>query len=129
MCGFDKHGHPARFRTREVRLRVLRERDGDACGICGERMLFNADELHPANATVDHVVPAGRGGCSCIGRLRLAHRYCNMKRANDPPATKLRLRGCAAHMRKVLTLHDAFQRSARCEVPEEKDVRPDTVSA
>ena len=101
-CSVCRQFHPNLWRLSSVRVAFIRVRDGENCGICGLPVLFDVPPLHPAFASVDHVEPRARGGKNCPDNLRLAHRWCNMKRNDDGPATKLRLRGCAGHMRKVL---------------------------
>jgi hypothetical protein len=103
-CGV-KSIRPAGYRRSVFKIQLLRERDGDNCGICALPIWFEAPSFHhEAAASVDHIIPkgSGKGGCHCLGNLRLCHHWCNWLRADDPPATKLRLRGCAGHMRKVL---------------------------
>lgn len=39
---------------------------------------------HQEFITFDHIVPRSLGGTNQLHNLRLAHRYCNMKRGNDP---------------------------------------------
>lgn len=96
---------PPGYRLARTRIALLRERDGDDCRICSLPIWFEAPvSHHPAAASVDHIVPqgSGKGGCDCLGNLRLCHHWCNVKRSDDPPGTKMRLRGCAGHMRRVL---------------------------
>lgn len=72
-----------------VSWRVLVERDGPACYLCGDavdpddyeiregrdgREAFVAGPLYP---TVDHVIPLSRGGEHSYGNARLAHFLCN----------------------------------------------------
>ena len=106
-CGSDKSERPPRFKSVGVRLSLLRQRDGDACWICGLDCLFDLAWNDEAMATVDHVVPRGAEfkGCDCPMNMKLAHRYCNMKRGCAHAADKIatmRLRGCGKHMAKVL---------------------------
>jgi 5-methylcytosine-specific restriction endonuclease McrA len=100
-CGFQ-HTFILNWRLQVVRIKFLRERDGDLCGICNERMLFDVHIHDDCAASVDHIIPISNKGCSCPNNLRLTHRWCNMKRANVPHGTELRLRGCAGHIRKLL---------------------------
>ena len=101
-CG-DSIFRPPGYRLARTRIALVRARDGDGCGICGLPVWFEAPiSHHPAAPSVDHILPHGNGGCHCLKNLRLAHHWCNVKRADDPPGTKMRLRGCAGHMRKVL---------------------------
>lgn len=61
----------------------LRTRDGDLCWLCGEPMDFSDRPSGGAgdrSATLDHVVPLGRGGSNEQTNLRLAHAKCNNER-------------------------------------------------
>ncbi|MEH0110762.1 hypothetical protein V6N00_13710 [Tersicoccus sp. MR15.9] len=79
---------PKDTRRRAVKLWI---RDGGICQICGLavdislRSIATQDggaTLHPAMASVDHVVP---GGGDWWGNLQLAHRWCNTVRNDNPP--------------------------------------------
>jgi hypothetical protein len=61
----------------------LRARDGDGCVWCGGEMLFYRDG--PSRATIEHVIPLGRGGLDNMNNMRLAHRKCNNERGSDMP--------------------------------------------
>jgi 5-methylcytosine-specific restriction endonuclease McrA len=65
-------------RARRKKRRV-HERDGYACRYC-------ALDLTPDTATVDHVVPASRGGSSAAGNLVTACADCNSAKADRTPA-------------------------------------------
>jgi len=69
-------------RRRETKRKKLRERDGDHCWICRQPMDFKGSAIGPEFATIDHVVPRSQGGSHDIGNLRLAHRRCNLARAD-----------------------------------------------
>lgn len=62
--------------------RRIRERDGDACWICGMPMRFRdgARQQHECDASLDHVVLRKDGGANSISNLKLAHRLCNCGR-------------------------------------------------
>lgn len=61
----------------------LRGRDGDACIWCGEAMMFYGDG--PLRATIEHVIPLGRGGLDNMNNMALAHLKCNNGRGSDMP--------------------------------------------
>lgn len=73
---------PGRTKRRLKRL-ALRERDGDECWICRRPMLFGKGKaLDDDFATLDHIVPRAKGGKHSLDNLRLAHRACNIRRAD-----------------------------------------------
>lgn len=55
---------------------LLRQRDGDTCGICGDFVL-------PSEQSVDHILPRYQGGTDDAFNLRLAHRLCNFRRPRN----------------------------------------------
>lgn len=52
----------------------LRDRDGNACGICGVNLA--------RKVTVDHRVPASKGGSNNLDNLQLSHLICNREKGN-----------------------------------------------
>jgi 5-methylcytosine-specific restriction endonuclease McrA len=56
------------------------ERDGWRCGICGEHVDSALEHPHPLSASIDHVVPLGRGGEHRRSNVRCAHLICNNRR-------------------------------------------------
>lgn len=73
--------------------RSLRERDGENCCWCGERMIF-PDDPHwsPRDrkiATFEHLQPVRLGGTFAAYNLKLAHSRCNAKRDTDPTPEQL----------------------------------------
>jgi 5-methylcytosine-specific restriction endonuclease McrA len=68
-----KVGSPHRVTHRQYKAMVislLRQRDGDACGIC--RCLLGSD------VQIDHVVQRALGGTEAAENLRLLHRECHI---------------------------------------------------
>ena len=61
----------------------LRGRDGDACIWCREAMVFYGEG--PLRATIEHVIPLGRGGLDNMNNMALAHFKCNNGRGSDMP--------------------------------------------
>jgi 5-methylcytosine-specific restriction endonuclease McrA len=57
-------------------LNLIRQRDGDNCGICGLPVLLGQDCL-------DHILPKCRGGTEAVENLRLAHITCNTRRPRN----------------------------------------------
>lgn len=74
--------------------RLIRERDGDDCLLCGRPMDFTAHPLSPEFPTIEHKVAKSANGSNDIGNLTLAHRRCNEKRADKP---------LLGHMRRART--------------------------
>ena len=64
------------------RLRLL-ERDGPGCWIC--RQPLDLSGPGPLSPSLDHVIPASRGGDDSDGNARLAHLVCNSARGNRQP--------------------------------------------
>lgn len=85
----------ARWRVRLVRLLV--ERDGDCCYLCGltiDTTLKAGPRGDEEGPSIDHVVPRSRGGTDDLVNLRLTHWKCNRDKgtrsfagasANPPP--------------------------------------------
>ena len=56
------------------------------CALCGRPVDFSLKHPDPMSATIDHIIPIGRGGHpSDIGNMQLAHFACNRSKG-----TKLR---------------------------------------
>jgi len=51
---------------------ILRQRDGEFCGVCGGALL--------GRIQIDHILPVSEGGVTRIDNLRLAHPSCNNAR-------------------------------------------------
>lgn len=62
---------------RSMVLSLLRQRDGDQCGICGQGLDFTSlSEIH-----IDHKIPYWFSQDDSAENLRLAHKSCNMQRS------------------------------------------------
>jgi 5-methylcytosine-specific restriction endonuclease McrA len=72
--------------VQQVDLRIVAERDGWRCHICG-------GQVTRKNWSLDHVIPVSRGGPHTYANVALAHRSCNSSKGN-------RIRN--AHVVKVL---------------------------
>jgi 5-methylcytosine-specific restriction endonuclease McrA len=72
-----------RRRRREIVERLL-ERCLGNCEACGYKM--NRRHNHPLQATVDHIVPASKGGGDHFDNLRLVCARCNGKKGDDRQA-------------------------------------------
>lgn len=66
---------------RRTRLRVILERDGDACVWCGRTI-----DTELVQATTEHLVPRIKGGPSWIENEVAACRRCNGERGHMTPA-------------------------------------------
>ena len=64
----------------------LRQRDGDACWLCGCPVDFSiSDRKNPKVWSRDHVIPRSWGGSDLLENLRLAHQGCNESRGCKSP--------------------------------------------
>jgi excisionase family DNA binding protein len=70
----------------EMLRRVIWERDGGRCGICGESVAF-------AGMEIDHIIPVSMRGDHSLANLQAAHRICNVRKGGknrlprEQPAT------------------------------------------
>lgn len=62
-------------------LRMLINRSGGLCEICGEPI--NLIDNDPRQATVDHIVPQSKGGGVGFNNLQLACRCCNIEKSDS----------------------------------------------
>lgn len=68
---------------RNYRIALLYQRDGELCAICNDKMLFEIAHSHsPLYATIDHILPASKGGANCLKNFRLTCAECNNERGN-----------------------------------------------
>lgn len=67
-------------------IRRLALRDGWLCAGCGGVIEPALPRMHELAATVDHIIPRGKGGTNKFSNLRLAHRVCNRALANHAVA-------------------------------------------
>jgi hypothetical protein len=79
---------------------LVRERDGDACWICGAVVPKGGrPACDPRRPTLDHVIERRHGGSNEPENLRLAHFGCNNARTNGQPTetrSKARRKGKTA---------------------------------
>jgi len=70
------------YNNKKEAYKAIRKRDGNNCWLCGtwvpgpETILDDNDY----SQSLDHVIPAAKGGCDCLANLKLAHRKCNSER-------------------------------------------------
>lgn len=67
----------AKTTRHKMSVSTLFERDGGACGICGEMIDMSLRHPDRMRASVDHVVPFSRGGTHAADNLQLSHLRCN----------------------------------------------------
>jgi 5-methylcytosine-specific restriction endonuclease McrA len=60
-----------------IDARVIVERDGAVCHLCGQPIDLALHGWNPMGLTLDHVIPLARGGPHTIDNLKPAHRVCN----------------------------------------------------
>ena len=72
---------------RDITLQKLFERDGGVCYLCGRPCDFNDVEIRDGvpiyghdYPSIDHVVPASRGGLHSWKNVKLSHIVCNIKK-------------------------------------------------
>lgn len=61
-------------------LNLVAERDGNACGICGQEVDVTLSGLHREGPNIDHRLPLARGGDDTFSNVQLAHRRCNLSK-------------------------------------------------
>jgi len=74
--------HRTSWITGNRRVEVY-ERDGWICQICFEPVDRAADSNDDWAPSLDHIVPASKGGTHELTNLRLAHRWCNCIRSDE----------------------------------------------
>lgn len=77
----------------DVDVRVLAERDGWRCHICGRKVSKTAMHPQPVSASVDHLVPISLGGEHSYRNTALAHFGCNAQKHTRAVGEQLRLIG------------------------------------
>jgi hypothetical protein len=66
----------------DVDLASIWDRDGGACGICGDDIDPSIAWPHKMSKTLDHILPLSKGGTHEPANAQLAHAVCN-SRKND----------------------------------------------
>lgn len=67
------------------RLTALVCPPGSLCWLCREPILFGLRPRHPKGPSLDHVIPAAKGGTWDLSNLRPAHYGCNSGRRDRAP--------------------------------------------
>lgn len=67
------------FLSKQQRVQMIIERDGDFCYICKK------DFSKKDKRTIDHWIPLSKGGTWSLENLRLAHKKCNAWKSNRVP--------------------------------------------
>lgn len=64
----------------DVKLSVLRERDGDSCFVCSETIDFSLKDRNPMMPSLEHVIPLSKGGRHSYGNTAISHLRCNLSK-------------------------------------------------
>lgn len=64
------------------RRRLVFERDGWVCHLCGEQIDRNARYPEPLSGVLDHVIARSRGGSDGEDNLKASHARCNSKKSH-----------------------------------------------
>jgi len=59
------------YENRLMVISLLRERDGDNCGICNKYLIYGEEQI-------DHIIGVKAGGLHTADNIQLAHRDCNL---------------------------------------------------
>jgi len=65
-----------------LHFRVIAERDGWLCQLCGDPVEWDAAVPEPLAPTMDHIIPLSRGGAHHETNVQLAHFICNCRKAD-----------------------------------------------
>lgn len=81
-------------RKKICKVAALRERDGENCWRCGNKMRFGGIPNVGKAATVEHLQPLSKGGTWAMDNLALCHVGCNrhMKDFDRAYKEKMRIR-------------------------------------
>lgn len=60
-------------------------RDGEDCGLCGQKIDRSIRWPDPMSLSVDHIVPLSRGGSDLFDNVQVAHLFCNLSKSNNYP--------------------------------------------
>ena len=67
--------------SRIAKINLLRQRNGERCGVCGHPIRFDLyskrDQPHVAGPSIDHIVKLAEGGCNHERNVQLTHTGCN----------------------------------------------------
>lgn len=88
------HKRRARLRgntAESVKRRVVFERDGWKCALCGKRVLKDKTSPHPLSPSIDHIIPISKGGAHSYANVQLAHLSCNVAKGNRGGGEQLAL--------------------------------------
>src|SRR5947209_15300106 len=89
-----KYVTPWRYRREQeaLRLRTLRERDGDDCRRCRRPLRFDLPAGHDMGAKVEAIVHAPGDEPAALDNLCLTHRRCHAEAADYTAEVKERIR-------------------------------------
>jgi len=69
-----------RVLTNAQKRRLIRERDGDDCYVCGEAIDFELEPGTPGGPSLEHVIPRKMFGRDQPDNMKLSHTQCNRDR-------------------------------------------------
>lgn len=69
------------------------ERDGWACGLCGQRVRKALTYPHPRSPSLDHITPLSLGGKHVKSNVQISHLACNVAKGNRGGGEQLLLIG------------------------------------
>ena len=79
MCEFCS---AARTQRHKASIGEIVARDGQSCGICGDKVNLSLKSPNPASPNIDHVFPYSLGGSHDLENLQLSHMRCNQVKQN-----------------------------------------------
>lgn len=79
----------------DVEDRFVFERDGWICQLCFQSVPDRVPVNDPWEATIDHIIPIGRGGTHEYANVQLAHRECNSRKSDGRSWTESQARKAA----------------------------------
>jgi hypothetical protein len=78
-------------RSGSIPLTEIYTRDAGRCGLCRRHVRFDLQAPHPKSATLDHIIPVGKGGLHVRSNVQLAHYGCNSAKRDRSCGSQLRL--------------------------------------
>lgn len=89
-----RHARVKDQHVEDVDIRVLYERDGGKCGLCGKQVrLRSTRKRDPKAASIDHIIPISQDGENSYANTQLTHWGCNLSKGDRPRGSQLRLIG------------------------------------
>lgn len=76
-----------------VSVKVLHNRDGGRCRLCGRLVSLSKHWPDPKSASIDHIIPLSKGGDDTYRNTQLAHLGCNSRKRDSVNGQQLLLIG------------------------------------